>query len=305
MKNNKISFKKEKGTTLVEVLLSVALLAIIVTPLMGAVMSSIKTNSAAKDKTEAIALAERVMGEIKAWDSMGATTPIGTQVPYTATPIGNLAPYYEITRDDTGSVTKSGTTEAMPSGDITYTYDTQAANNADFVLEIDQGSVSDGKVSVSAGIIPGTLNKVASDSLELKVTKAVVDGNSTYSYYIGDKTTGSVISSETFSPKDRINAITRLKVIYKGTPPSSTEQLKIYTNIISDVADSFKVYVIDNEDTNYGVSFINTGAKDFEVIYMDSQAFDYSGEINGLFKITVTIEKNGHPIYSTSSYVKK
>jgi len=310
MNNIKKTLKKEKGTTLVEIMLSVALLAIIVTPLLGAVVSSVKNNTAAKDKTEASALAEEVMGEIKAWKVITRTLPEETEVLYTNTGGGNLVPYYEITQDGQGNVIKSGSTPTNPSGDSTFTYsdDIIAANTADFELEINQGtSTSDGEVSVTlkdgAGKPLGTTLtglQVANKIYELKVTK---DVSGVYHCYFGEKETAGI--SGTFDRKD-LNDI-KLRITYAlNTVPSAAEQLKIFTYVNSNITNNFKVYVINNEETNSGVKFTNKENADFEVIYMDTEnLFDYGESINGLYKINVIIKKNTKEIYRTSSYVKK
>lgn len=327
MKNKKRAFKNEKGTTLVEIMLSVALLAIIVTPLLGAVVSSVKNNTAAKDKTEAIALAERVMGEIKARKSIvpivsnngDPNYPLST---YTIIPTdelkqyGNLVPCYEITEAVRGSIIQNIET--------TYDYAATAADDADFEIEIDQGtSTTDlslsnlkfikidniGGVTTETDIFSQQDFPINTKRLEFSIDKL----GSSYSYYIGEKVEGkqgTKIDEGTFSPNDVTNGIIKLRVTYKGdNAPSSTEQLKIYTTVTFNVGDIFKVYVINNEKTNSGISFINKGDKtNFEVNYMDTEAFDYNytnAPLNQLFKVIVTIKKNGNEIYKTSSYVKK
>lgn len=286
MENKKKTFKNEKGTTLVEIMLSVALLVIIAAPLLGAVTSSVWNNSAAKDKTEAMALAQRVMGEIKAWKTLMP----GTNVSYTTSTSGKLEAYYDIVYVKEGNISQSENS--------TYTYDSTAANNYDFELVINQGA-SDSNVSVKfidneEKSSSDTLVNVTNEGLTLKLDKG--------SYQIGKRTfsTGdeNEIISNSFIPKDAI----KLKVTYTYTA-SSDKKLKIYTEI-GDI--NFKVYSLNIQETNSGVGFINKGTKDFEVIYMDTKnAFDYSKPINGLFRINVSIKKNGNEIYTTSSYVKK
>ncbi|MHB8064222.1 MAG: type IV pilus modification PilV family protein [Ruminiclostridium sp.] len=311
MKNKNITFKNEKGTTLVEIILSVALLAIIAAPLLGAVVSSVKNNSAAKDKTEAMALAEEIIGEIKAWRTIGTTPfPAGTQVPYTIPTSGNLKPYYEIVSAGDGNVTENMETA--------YNYGIPNADSYDFEIRIDQGTFNTDKILSSI-----TFYKKGSDgnNIDLKSLQkfSIADSylelnveHSTNLYSIVKKTTTvagtvteKVISTEQLYPKD---SIIRLKVTYENTEPSSDEQLKILTKVLPNDSDDnfFKVYFINNEEANSGVKFINKGTTNFEVNYMDANVFKYAGEpLNQLFKIIITIEKNDKPIYETSSYVKK
>lgn len=303
--NNKIAkvLKKEKGTTLVEVMLSVALMAIIITPLLGTVWAAVQNNTAAKEKTEAIALAEKVMGEIKAQKVI-----VEEPGAYLTSGGGKLLPYYEIKLEDEGSI-------SLNESD---TYDISDADNPDFELVIDQGTTTDQKVSsvklINCSDTDDTTEltdlPVADTILMLKVEK----DESGYSYFFGKKSdTGS---SKSFTPKNTDNPkIIKLKVTYAGdTLPSSYEQLNIFTYIDSDAGDIFKVYVINNEEINSGVNFINKEtANDFEVTYMDTHVFNINEPLNKLFKVTVTIKKNVREngkeafkeIYKTSSYVKK
>jgi prepilin-type N-terminal cleavage/methylation domain-containing protein len=75
MKNKLRILKTEKGMTFVEIMLAVAILAIIAVPLLSTVIASVRNNATAKEKTEAIALAEMAMDEIKAQSVHALTTP--------------------------------------------------------------------------------------------------------------------------------------------------------------------------------------------------------------------------------------
>ena len=311
MKNKMKIFKNEKGTTLVEIILSVTLLAIIVMPLLGAVYSSIKNNTTAKDKTEAIALAERVMGEIKAGKSILSTA----EDKYPGASSGDLVPYYQIVLADSGIIEQSGRTTSIDNS--AYSYAVSDSDGADFEIEIDQGTSITDKILKNVDFYKiddsGKKVNVGSEQDFLITDKCldfkIVNLSGNYSYYINKKTKGLVakIGAESFNPKDTNNGIIKLRVTYDGdNTPSSAEQLKIFTTVTSDVDDILKVYVINNEENNSGVNFINKGKTDFEVNYMDSNAFKYDGTpLNKLFKVIVTIKKGNDKIYTTSSYVKK
>lgn len=298
MNNIKKTLKEEKGSTLVEVLLSVAILAIIVAPLLGTVLSAVQNNAASKQRTEAIALAEKVMSEIKSQKSIIPTLS-GSAIQYPTTSSGILVPYYKIESED-GSIS--------PSLITTYNYDAQGADNPDLEMIIDQNSTVDGiKYSVTlkdnkidtSDIILVDLT-AATDLLKLKVEKVGLN----FSYFLGKKSAPDAESLIPFTPKD-INQV-KLKVTYtENTVPTSDNQLIIFTNVVSDTLDLFKVYEINNKDANSRVVFVNKGLNEFEVIYIDTDAFNSADPLNKLFKIIVTIKKNGNDIYKTSSYVKK
>lgn len=291
---------ENKGITIIEVLLAVTLMAIVITPLLGTVLASVQNNAASKEKTEAIAFAENVMGRIKAQKVIYPTTG---EVRYSTGESGNLIPYYEIDADE-GSVSENT--------DTTYNYDAQAADNPDLELIADQGT------STSDGIVDSAVLKYTNSAgLESTIEYSDINVNTTYlklvinksgancTFFFGNKSGSEVARG--FNPEDPGKI--KLKVSYKDdASPSPSERLKIFTYINSDTEDIFKVYETDNPKDNSGVTFINKGSKDFEVIYMDTYAFNYSSEeepFNQLFKIKVSIKKNGSVIYKTSSFVKK
>lgn len=65
-KKNHFQGKQNKGFTLVEVLIAITILAIIVTPLLHAFVTSSRTNAKAKQLMKATTLAQNVMEELKA-----------------------------------------------------------------------------------------------------------------------------------------------------------------------------------------------------------------------------------------------
>ncbi|WP_111928479.1 type IV pilus modification PilV family protein [Clostridium tertium] len=68
MKNNKV--KAKKGMTLIEVIISVALLSILIVPLLGLVMSSLKNNISAEYRQKASYIGQKVLEELKAYDKI-------------------------------------------------------------------------------------------------------------------------------------------------------------------------------------------------------------------------------------------
>lgn len=68
MKNNKV--KAKKGMTLIEVIISVALLAILIIPISGLVMSSLKNNIKSEDMQKASYIGQKVLEELKSYDEI-------------------------------------------------------------------------------------------------------------------------------------------------------------------------------------------------------------------------------------------
>lgn len=297
MKSKRINFKSEKGVTLVEVLLSVALLVIIAGPLLGAVYSSVWNNVAAKEKVEAVAMAEKAMEEVKAQGVIGKTTGF---VAVNEDTSKNLAAYYNIEVESSGKVEPA--TSTVTPEDKSYKAKIEAANDADFVLEIDQNKENDGLVNLSfkdntPGHSPIALTDFpVNKSLNLKI----------------DISGGSVLKNYTFSTNNRTfiyseaSGIT-LKVTYKNGIHNSNECIRIITSIPDEV--KFIPYVLDDNQKNPSVTFSNNydSKADYDVEYLDSTYFNYRDPINDLFRITVEIRKKvtGNVVYRMSSYVKK
>ena len=68
MKINKV--KAKKGMTLIEVIISVALLAVLIIPLSGLVMSSLKNNIDSEDMQKASYIGQKVLEELKAYEEI-------------------------------------------------------------------------------------------------------------------------------------------------------------------------------------------------------------------------------------------
>lgn len=280
--------KNVKGTTLVEVILSIALLSIIFIPFLGSVLSSVQNNVTSKEKIEAVAMAEKVIDEIKSRDVMEIT--IGEQ-PYSAlTGTSALVPYYIIEEVNKWNVTPSGIN----------TYSPDIGENADFVLSINQGTSAGVVDSVQLnGTTPFTSVNSAEDSFIFYLDYS--SSGSVCSYFFGKNTTSGAISLIDFTPKDPDNI--KLTVTYSNTSLPD-KQLKIYTNIDSYYNTKFNIYVKDDQQSNSGVNFLNRSDIDFNVNYYDVTTSSAIA-VNGLFKVTANIKKNGSIVYSQTTLVKK
>lgn len=306
MKNRINIFKNEKGVTFVEIMLAVAILAIIAVPLLSTVIATFSNNATAKEKTEAIALAEMAMGEIKAQSALAETTP-----PAIGISTDKLVSYH--------SIEFAGNGQVVPSKNTAFNYNIPPDSAYNFELLIDPGSsTNDGRIDSVTLIDKDGKNPdktfntiyVADKKIEFQLKEEVVNSSSKY-YYIFSYDSDKV--EYEFTPK---SSIIKLKITYKNNQPSSYEQLKINTKIYRD--NIFEVYDNNNEEANAGVLFIPRG-KEFTVNYIKNNAFSY-GAINSLYKITVKILKKSVAnsstldestldtddiIYEASSYVKK
>ena len=318
--------KKNSGTTLVEVLLSIALLAIIVTPFLDTLYLSVKNNVVSKEKTEAVAISEKKIEEIKSraiiTEGSGEdnTSESSITVAYSVSSVSTIgaitAPGSTVINISTSGAIGSSGTE-----DNTYGVDYQkSVNNSEFELKIDQGNV-DGKInsvifeayninSVSRNkssdqTVSGLLN--GTESLVFNVTQTSIDtdvttGTKTYHYEYSFGKKGALLSIGTILST---NNIANLKVSYVGGISESSKQLNLFVSTKNIAMGSFVIYAVNDEADNSGINLINYSDNELKLNYIDLPVFDPNAAVNGLFKISVTVKKNGSPIYSTTSYVKK
>ena len=80
MKNNKVRAKK--GMTLIEVIISVALLSILIVPLSTMVMTSLKNKEEASDKQKASYIGQKILEELKAYDNIQLKTNSTTGIKF-------------------------------------------------------------------------------------------------------------------------------------------------------------------------------------------------------------------------------
>jgi len=77
MRNNKL--KARKGMTLIELIISVALLSILIVPLSGLVISSLRNNKNSEYKQRASYVGQKVLEELKAYDEILLNIDGGTE----------------------------------------------------------------------------------------------------------------------------------------------------------------------------------------------------------------------------------
>ncbi len=87
--------KNQKGFTLIELLAAVTILAIIITPMFGLFSETFKNNRVAKEKTEAVALAQGKIEELKTMHFNELSSMIGN--PHEELPIEGNSIFNRIT----------------------------------------------------------------------------------------------------------------------------------------------------------------------------------------------------------------
>ena len=293
MKNS----KSVKGTTLVEVILSVALLSIIFIPFLGSILSSVQNNVTSKERTEAVAMAEKVIYEIKSRSALAST--IGEQ-PYIMTGSSIFVPYYTIQEVSSGNVTPAAIN----------TYNPAIGNDSDFELIIDQGASDDSIINSiefsNYGMVGASRQQIGSKYTFSNVSSTSepfvlsLDYNSGFRYSFGKSTEATIYNA--FIPIDANNIKLTVKYINGSLPK---KQMNIFVkDLNSYYNDKFNIYVMNDEQSNSGVNFLNRSDIDFNVNYYDTGTYT-GAALNSLFKITANIKKNGSVVYSQTTLVKK
>lgn len=295
MKNKLTILETEKGTTFVEVILAVAILMIIVVPLLNSVISTAKNNSLSKEKTEAVALADMVMDNIKAQKVITATT---TSAIYLGASSSTLETYYTIKSEGTSKVTQN-TTQTQ------FTYDTEIRQKTDFELVVDQTNLNNGEFDITVNAVKDSDGSTVSTKMSHISVNDILNlylYDDKYSLMIGGTSIhidGSIAQVE----PDKIS----IRVTYTGDV-TDKKPIKIYAYDYSNINTKLDIYLVDSSEHKPGVIFINKRAdKNFNLAYIDSNNFDYNDSINELFKITVTVKRKSDEaeVYTVSSYVKK
>ncbi len=297
--------KNENGETFIEVLAAVILLAVIAGPLLSMAMSSYYYNRDSEQKTKAAAIAQMVMDEVKSKKNLVSTGD--SYLPFNIEPFKEavntkLQPYYKIENVEKGQLT--------PTTD--YTYDYSEADKPDLELIIEQGTSGDNNIpmielKVLNGITdPSSQNSIKIDTgFDCRKDNLIMQFEKNGSNIICGIGKSSPVSSVEFTPVSQ--DCIKLKISCKNDDgkPNSNEQLKVFT--YSNQEFNLKAYVTDGKELEPGVCFINKSSNmEYEINYMETNAFNYSGWMNELLKIVVEVrKKDGTVIYTASSYVKK
>ncbi len=293
----------ENGETFIEVLAAIILLAVIAGPLLSMAMSSYYYNRDSEQKTKAAAIAQMVMDEVKAKKNLVSTGD--SYLPFNIEPFKEavntkLQPYYKIEDVEKGQL-------STPTQD--YTYDYSEANNPDLELIIEQGTSGDNNIPmIELRVLHGAIgpNSIKIDSgFDYRKEKLIMQFEKKGSNFICGIGKISPVSLVEFTPVNQGSIKIKLSCNNDDGKPNSDEQLKVFT--YSDQVINLNAYVTDGKELEPGVCFINKSSNmEYEINYMETNAFNYGGWMNELLNIVVEVrKKDGTVIYTASSFVKK
>lgn len=268
----------KKGISLIEVIVSVALMAIIIGPFLGTIILSTRNNTYSEQVLNASELAQNVMEEIKSMPEFLEEKAVYEGDAQTTEYIeyleeqGYRVRYKIVKREGTVS-SLSDTYEFKDINDI-------SERHLDFY--VDSGSVELNGISYSL------------DSVKYDLTFSEVSGVFRYELYSND----IYVQSADIMPIEE------------------TEPIKININYLNDCEDIFKLNVnVDNiseesqvvfyiiDDKKDALEIYNTGTRPF--YQFDEVTYDYYEYYNVLYEIELIVDYKGEVLNTVVSYVKK
>ena len=314
MKKRKI--KARKGMTLIEVVMSVALIAILLIPLANVAMTTLKTNKKSEIKQEASQVGQDVMEELKSYDELKVVS--GNKVNFSK---GELT--YNPT-DDKNILkgTFSGIKQDTSSYNAKVTFEKDASLNAD-----ESGTGLSNYIQSKSGmVIDGIINIRSYDSSNKKytivnqkynATKKEVEDKSTnkISKYDKDKSfvlkvnnnayyfyeeNSSISNDDDSVPKEYIQG-----VISNTSASEQTIIIVLSKELKEKTIPTIKIHVENNLSNNKMVNLViwkEAGTQaDEEVTYNEDKSNFSQSELTettdvnlgDLYKITVEVTKKG------------
>ena len=268
----------KKGISLIEVIVSVALMAIITAPFFGTIILSTRNNTYSEQVLRASELAQNIMEEIKSMPEFLEEKAVYEGDSQTA----EYIEYFEEQgyRVRYKIVKREG---AVSSLSDTYEFkDIRGIPEGNLNFFVDSGSVE----------LNGT--SYGLDSVEYDLTFSEVSGVNRYELY-------------------RNNIYLHSADII---PIEETELIKININYLNDCEDTFKLnvnvddiregsqvvfYIID--DKKDSLEIYNTGTRPF--YQFDEVTYDYYEYYNVLYEIELIVDYKGEVLNTVVSYVKK
>lgn len=277
------NLSNNKGISLIEVIVSIGIMAIVTGPFLGTIILSTRNNTYSEQVLKATELAQNVMEEIKSRPDFLEAEAIDEADVQTTD-------YREyITEDDYSLSYKIIKKDGVVSS-LSQTYEFEESVNIqerDLDFYIDSGSVNFNGVSYNL-----TYNFLPLDYyLEISETSGI------YTYEFYDENNPFLQSEDILSVE-------------------ATEPLKINIKYLNDCEDTFKLKVnVDNisegsnvvfyiiDDKKDSLEIYNTGTKPF--YQFDEVSSDYEQYYNVLFEIELLVDYKGEELNRLVSYVKK
>ncbi len=268
----------KKGISLIEVIVSVALMAIITGPFLGTIILSTRNNTYSEQVLRASELAQNVMEEIKSRPEF-----LEEKAVYEGD--AQTTDYIEYLEEQGYSVRykivkRQGTVSSLYD---TYEFkDIKDIPEGDFDFYVDLGSVKLNGISYSL------------ESVEYDLTFSEVSGVNRYEFY----SSGIYLQSADIVPIEETETI-KININYLN---GCEDNFKLNVNV-DDISEESQVvfYIID--DKKDALEIYNTGTRPF--YQFDEVTYDYYEYYNVLYEIELIVDYKGEVLNTLVSSVKK
>lgn len=264
---------KKRGMTLIEVIISIAILSIVIVPISNMALTSVKINKEAEDKQQAVLKAQQILEEIKSitilksFQNVNLSNGITLQNNGTSFQGNNIDP-------------KGNGVEIDISPKDGLSFQGPVTNNIDFATELTvDGTNSSSTVKISNNNVLG--------AIENKTLFLTFEGSN---ISIDTGTEGSRQHITTYT----LEATKNIKVNIASTYTCDNTDINIYNN----TSEVVSVYVDKKQGASGGYTVNNKGGIVRNYMNYSSE----TGNSEQVYLITISIYKNNGRIYQLKGY---
>lgn len=265
---------KKSGLTLIEILISLAILSIILIPISNMVIASVKLNTSGEDKQKAVTIAEQLVEEAKALPQLSSSTILSNGLSLSI-PAGKTDEYTG-TKDLAGGYTE--TVYIKPKDNLTV--DTGLQNNMTYDTEIYiQGTDSNLQLQFKGD---STLYPVGKDNLSIN------NSSSGITFMVGSL-------SQSVTRATGSNG--KIRVLFKqGLNITGIFNVKAENSL----SNPLSIYFENEGTTSINYALTNNGGqiRKYNNVSQSAQLTNKSRA----YEIQVVITKNSKEIYRTKAY---
>lgn len=297
MKKNKT--KAKKGMTLIEVIISVALLSILLVPISGLVMSSLKNNKKSEYKQQATYVGQKVLEELKAYDEIkleGANEKYfilldGDEIKQTSE---------NEFQGDLKRTIYGSTSETQSRNEETYNVEVTMTKDSSFKYSdtnnLNKNNDADFKLNF---LRKDNINKIQLDSSEN--TNSTVNGDLIIELNKGP----SNLTLEVYEKNNSIPIITGQKEINNNSRSIILYLEKIYTNntnieIKNNTGDYIDIHLIKQDKATGKLNL--TSSKGNVILYEEDEI--ETNPIGDMYKYAITVKDDDNNILFKGSSSK-
>lgn len=302
---------KEKGFTLIEVLISLAILAMVIVPMLSMVLGSVKTNKAGEDKEKALYVAQEYVEKFKNADSFS----VGADSDFKDVPDNPDFQYKQtITELDYKFPDKNSNTRTTFSSieyDGKIEIDSDPNNILSTIKEKNTTSGEDDTIGDEKLPILISDNKPYDNTLEIIDGKNQYDSNDTHEnnkiyVKLSNKDSNlqeiSINKNASIDNKNGGQKSGYIIILFKGQNQAGEEVPKIQIKASNYCEQSLTIYLAEENNKKVDYSFANDSGK--VQVYSNIMVHDGNYANNSrVYKINIEVrKKNGESLQKVTAY---